>query len=485
MRIRRAFGVVVEAACRFVEQYDGRRGAQLHREDERQPLAFGQVAGMDAVGDAGREPVEQLAGRDRYGAVGFRVGLVELVAHRLEIEQVGRRLGNEADERARLARGEAPWGPCRRPRRAPLWRLPDPCIAHSSDDLPDPLRPISAVTSFGREIEVDAADRDDVAVADEHVAGPQAVGRRAPHPGAPAAAFGRRWSRATVARARRASRTDNGNGVQPASRPSSTTGGATDVVANIVCGSSVGHGAVAGQVDDAVGVLHDPFEAVFGEHDGDAEVVHQAGDRGEHLFGRGRVERGGGLVEHEHARVGREHGADRDALLLAAGDLVQRPIAQLGQTKRSSVSSTRLRIVSGGHRELFHAVRELFFDDVGDEAGERILSDDADDIGQLARRMRRGVASVDGDSALEHAAGEVGDQAVDRAEQRRLARTGAPDDEAELAFVDAEVDVAQHRRRRVGVRDRDAVELDHAVTARRLVRGTRSSAGSVAARAAS
>ena len=101
-----------------------------------------------------------------------------------------------------------------------------------------------------------------------------------------------------------------------------------------------------------------------------------------------------------------------------------------------------MRIDVGRDGELLHPVRELFLDDVGDESGERILTDDADDIGELAGRMGRGVAAVDGDPALEDAAGEVRDEPVDRAEQRRLPGARAADDQAELAFVDP-----QRRRR--------------------------------------
>ena len=100
-------------------------------------------------------------------------------------------------------------------------------------------------------------------------------------------------------RRRRASRTDSGSGSQPASRPSSTTGGATLARASRSLRVAVLDGAVAGQVHDAVGVLHDALEPVLGHHHGDAEVVHEPRDRGEHLLGAGRVERRRGLVEHE------------------------------------------------------------------------------------------------------------------------------------------------------------------------------------------
>jgi hypothetical protein len=44
---------------------------------------------------------------------------------------------------------------------------------------------------------------------------------------------------------------------------------------------------------------------------------------------------------------------------------------------------------------------------------------------------------------LDVAAGEVGDQAVDRAQERGLAGAGGADGERELALGDVQVDVAQ------------------------------------------
>ncbi|GAA1329236.1 hypothetical protein GCM10009647_067800 [Streptomyces sanglieri] len=48
-----------------------------------------------------------------------------------------------------------------------------------------------------------------------------------------------------------------------------------------------GDGA-AGEVDHTVGVLDDALQAVFGEEDGDAEVVDEPGDGGQDLFCCGR-----------------------------------------------------------------------------------------------------------------------------------------------------------------------------------------------------
>ena len=83
---------------------------------------------------------------------------------------------------------------------------------------------------------------------------------------------------------------------------------------------------------------------------------------GEHLFGAGRVERGGRLVEHEHLRVRGEHRADRDALQLPGRELVQRAVAEVGEAEQVERLLDALAHHVGRDRELLHAVGELFLD---------------------------------------------------------------------------------------------------------------------------
>ncbi len=58
--------------------------------------------------------------------------------------------------------------------------------------------------------------------------------------------------------------------------------------------------AVAGQVQDAVGVLRHALQPVLRKDDGQSQVVIQPQQRIEHLFGGLRVELRGRLVEHQH-----------------------------------------------------------------------------------------------------------------------------------------------------------------------------------------
>ena len=279
---------------------------------------------------------------------------------------------------------------------------------------------------------------------------------------------------------RRASRTESGSGDQPASAAELDDRRARRSSApNTSAGSPCSSVPSPRQVHDRIGVLHDALEAVFGHHHRDAEVVHEAGDRREHLFGRGGIEGGGGLVEHEHLRVCGEHGADGDPLQLARGELVERAVAEVGEAEQVEGLLDALAHHVGRDRELFHAVRELFFERVGHAAGEWILGQHAHDVGELARRVRARIAAVDRHASAEHAAGEVRHQTVDRAEQGRLAGSGAADHHAQLARGNRQVDVVQDGAIRVGIGDRHALEADHArVSIRVLIRGRSAPAGS-------
>ena len=136
--------------------------------------------------------------------------------------------------------------------------------------------------------------------------------------------------------------------------------------------------------------------------------------------------------------------------------------AQLGDAEQVERLLHPLAHHGLGDRELLHRVGQLLLDRVGHEAGQRVLPDHADDVGEVAGRMGAGVAAVDDHPAGEVPAGEVRHEPVDRAEQRRLAGAGRADDHAQLALGDLEVDVAEHRRRRVRVGDGDVLEADHA-----------------------
>ena len=194
--------------------------------------------------------------------------------------------------------------------------------------------------------------------------------------------------------------------------------------------------AVAGEIQRAVRIVDDPFETVFRHDDRDPEVMNQAGHGGQDVLGRRRIEGRCGFIQHDDTRMVGEHRADRDPLLLTPRQCAQRTMAQIRDSEQVERLLDPLTHHVRTDGELFHPVGELVFNDVGDEPRERILSDDTDDLCQLARRVGSGAFSVHGHRSRQESAGEVGHQAVDRSEQGRLAGSRGADHDAQLPLGD-------------------------------------------------
>ena len=232
-------------------------------------------------------------------------------------------------------------------------------------------------------------------------------------------------------------------------------------------GLADGDPAVSGEQAHPVDERDHPLEPVLGQQHRDAEVVDQPGQRREHLLGRGRVEGGGRLVEHEQSRVHGQHRPDRHPLLLAAGQRPQVAVAQVRDAEQVERLFDPATHRLGRQPELLHAVGELLLDGVGDEAGGGVLPDVADRVGPLPRRRAHDADAVEQHVAVERAAREARDQPGDDAEQRRLPDARRAGHQHQLALVDDQVDVAQHGAG-VVVPEADVTQLDHAATSSRV-----------------
>src|SRR3546814_417103 len=102
--------------------------------------------------------------------------------------------------------------------------------------------------------------------------------------------------------------------------------GADDVGRQHVARRAVGHEATAGHRRDHVGELTGDGEVVDGGDDGQLPFGPQVGDQLEHLELVPDVERGGGLVQHQHRRVLHEGAGQHDALALPARERVDPPV---------------------------------------------------------------------------------------------------------------------------------------------------------------
>ena len=148
-------------------------------------------------------------------------------------------------------------------------------------------------------------------------------------------------------------------------------------------------------LDDPVCVLHDPLEPVLRQDHRHTQVMHEASDGGEHLFGGGWIERRGRLVQNQDPGVSGQHRSDGDPLLLAARQLMEGPVSQVGDTQEIEGLLDPLAHDSRGDRQLLHAVGELFLHGVGGKVRRGILTDHPDDVGQLTWRRQTGLAAVD------------------------------------------------------------------------------------------
>ena len=166
----------------------------------------------------------------------------------------------------------------------------------------------------------------------------RARGARRRRRGASAACAGS-GSRPCARSVARASLTPLGGGRSPA-RANSRAAGVSS--AGLVLGGPLEHRArrrVAGdravaQRDHAVGVRQAALEPVLGEHDRRAPLLVEPAQQPDQLVAGDRVELRGRLVEQHERRAPGERGAERDALQLAAGELVRRAVEQVGDAER-------------------------------------------------------------------------------------------------------------------------------------------------------
>ncbi len=181
----------------------------------------------------------------------------------------------------------------------------------------------------------------------------------------------------------------------------------------------------------------------------------------------GRVDGGGCVVEDEHARVDRERTRDRDPLALAARErdaaladdgvvALRQPLDEL--VRLGEPCDARHVLVG----ELGQSEGDVLAHGRGEE--ERLLRDDADLAAQRAQRHVADVDAVERDAAGRHVV-----EARHERGERRLAGAGVADQRDRGAGGDVEVDVLQHRLA-LAVRERDALEPDHARSRRELDR---------------
>ncbi len=209
-------------------------------------------------------------------------------------------------------------------------------------------------------------------------------------------------------------------------------------------------------------------DVVADEQDGLAELLLHLQELVLDDLAVDRVDGAERLVHQHHRRVGGERAGDADALLLAAGQLVGVAPGEGLRVERHHLEQlhrARARLAFVPAQELRHDADVLLDRHVGEQAD--LLDDVADRAAQLDRVGIGRILAGD-----EDAAGGRLDDPVDHLERRRLAAAGRPQQDADLALAELEVDVVDGDERAAGrVEDLGEVfEADHAARTPRGVR---------------
>ncbi len=195
--------------------------------------------------------------------------------------------------------------------------------------------------------------------------------------------------------------------------------------------------------DDAVGVGQAALEPVLGEHDRRPPLLVEPPQQPDQLVAGDRVELRRRLVEQHEPRPAGERGAERDALQLAAGELVRRAVEQRRDAERERDLLHPARDRRRRRAAVLEREGELGAHGPEHDLGLGVLEQRPGDRAEVAGPVLARVEAADHDAPGERAAVEVRDEAGGGAQQRRLAARREARDDDELAGRDAQRDVAQ------------------------------------------
>ena len=190
---------------------------------------------------------------------------------------------------------------------------------------------------------------------------------------------------------------------------------------------------------DAVGHREGLVLVVRDEDGGDAELLLDPADRAAQLLADLGVQRAEGLVEQQHFGPVGERARDRDALLLAAGELGRQALVHA--LERDQLQELLAPGQAVGPLHAPDAQRELDVVRDAHVAEQRVVLEHEADAA-VARHDAGDVAPVQGHPAVVDL-----DQARDRAQERALAAARRAEQHEELALLDLDRDVVDDRQR--------------------------------------
>ena len=178
---------------------------------------------------------------------------------------------------------------------------------------------------------------------------------------------------------------------------------------------------------------------------GRGDALAQALELDPHLGAQLGVEVGERLVEQEHLRVAHDAAAERDALLLAAGQLARLAVEQFADPEDLHRALDLLADAGLGHLPIAQPEGEIVVD--AHVLVERVVLEHHRDVAVLGRQV------VDHALADRDGAGADLLEPGDHAQRRRLAAARWPDQHHELLVLDHEVDVAHRGDRAIALAD--------------------------------
>ena len=178
------------------------------------------------------------------------------------------------------------------------------------------------------------------------------------------------------------------------------------------------------------------FLVVGHEYGGDAEFALQCQQLSAHVHAQLGVEIGKRFVQQQYFRFDRDSARHRDALLLAARELVRSARAVIGEPNEFERGRGAAGNVGARQLAFFEAERDVLRD--CHMRPQRVILEHHADVAPPWRDARD-VRAVDGQRAALRLV-----KAGDQSQQRRFATAGRPQQREELTGLDGEADVAQH-----------------------------------------
>ena len=209
----------------------------------------------------------------------------------------------------------------------------------------------------------------------------------------------------------------------------------------------VGHEPAVAQLDHPVGGGQAALQAVLGEQDRGPPLLVEPAQDAEQLVARDRVQLRGRLVEQQQPRPPRQRGGERDALQLAAAQLVSRPVQQPPEAERQRRLLDTPRHGRRGPAEVLQGERDLRPHRPHHDLRLGVLEERPGDRGDLGRPVRTGVEPAGLHAPAERPAVEVRHEPARGPQQRRLPRSRATGDQHQLPGLDRQRDVGERRRR--------------------------------------